>query len=136
MKIEVVQVCRRPPWPFWAVLIVLVWMGLGAAAVLLMAHLDRPVELCLIKRCTGVACPTCGFTRGALSFLQGHVVQAWLFNPLLYSVLAIFFAAAAIRILWGRSVRIYLTSTERSVAWILSLALFLANWIYIIFYVG
>jgi len=37
MKIELVQVCRRPPWPRWVVLIVLVWMGLGAAAVLLMA---------------------------------------------------------------------------------------------------
>ncbi len=136
MKIDVVQVCRRPPWPFWAVLTVLLWMGLGAAAVLLMAHLDRPVELCLIKRCTGIACPTCGFTRGALSFLQGHVVRAWLYNPLLFSVLGLFFAATAVRVIFARSLRISLTGTERLIAWILVFALFLANWIYIIFYVG
>lgn len=136
MKIEVVQVCRRPTCPFWAVLIVLLWMGLGAAAVLLIAHLDRPVELCLIKQCTGVACPTCGFTRGAFSFLQGHVVRAWLYNPLLFSGLGLFFAAAAVRVIFARSLRISLKGTERLIAWILVFALFLANWIYIIFYVG
>ena len=136
MKIDVVQVCRRPPWPFWAVLIVLVWMGLGAAAVLLIVHLDRPVELCLIKRCTGVACPTCGFTRGVLSLLHGQICQAWLYNPLLYSLLVVFFSATAIRVIFARSVRINLTSTERIVAWILAVALFFFNWAYVIVYVG
>ena len=136
MKIEVVQVCRRPPWPLWAVLIVLGWMGLGAAAVLLIAHLDRPVELCLIKRCTGIACPTCGFTRGVLSVLKGHVVQAWLYNPLLFSVLGLFFSATAVRVILARSVRIYLTGTERRIAWILAFALLFVNWAYVIFCVG
>lgn len=136
MKIDVVQVCRRPPWPFWAVLIVLLWMGLGAAAILLMAHLDRPVDLCLIKRCTGAACPTCGFTRGVLSLLHGQICQAWLYNPLLYSLLVVFFSATAIRVIFARSVRINLTSTERLITWILVFALFLANWAYVIFYVG
>ena len=136
MKIEVVQVCRRPPWPFWAVLIVLVWMGLGAAAVLLMAHLDRPVVLCLIKRCTGIPCPTCGFTRGLLSLLHGNITQAWLYNPLLFSVLILFFTAAAVRFLLARSLRVYLTNTERKIAWILSFVLLFVNWAYVIFYVG
>lgn len=136
MKIDVVQVCRRPPWPFWAVLIVLLWMGLGAAAISLMAHLDRPVDLCLIKRCTGAACPTCGFTRGVLSLLHGQICQAWLYNPLLYSLLVVFFSATAIRVIFARSVRINLTSTERLITWILVFALFLANWAYVIFYVG
>lgn len=136
MKIEVVQVCRRPPWPLWAVLIVLVWMGLGAAAVLLMAHLDMPAELCLIKRFTGIACPTCGFTRGVFSLLHGNITQAWLYNPLLFSVLILFFTAAAVRIILGRSVRVYLTDTERQIAWILSFALLFVNWAYVIFYVG
>ncbi len=136
MKIEVVQVCRCPPWPLWAVSIVLVWMGLGAAAVVLIAHLDRPVELCLIKRFTGIACPTCGFTRGVLAVLQGHVVRVWLYNPLLFSVLGLFFAATAVRVIFARSLRVYLTSTERRIAWILAFALLLVNWAYIIFYVG
>jgi hypothetical protein len=33
-------------------------------------------------------------------------------------------------------VRISLTGTERLIAWILVFALFLANWAYVIFYVG
>jgi len=136
MKIKVVQVCRRPPWPLWAVLIVLGWMGLGAAAVLLIAHLDRPVVLCLIKRCTGIPCPTCGFTRGLLSLLNGNITQAWSYNPLLFSVLILFFTAATARIILARSLRVYLTNTERKIVWILSFILLFANWVYVIFYIG
>jgi hypothetical protein len=51
-------------------------------------------------------------------------------------VLGLFFAATAVRVIFARSVRISLTGTERLIAWILVFALFLANWIYIIFYVG
>lgn len=131
-----VHVSRRPPLPLWAVLLVLVWLGFGAGAFLLSAYLNRPVQLCLLKRLAGFACPTCGFTRGALSLLHGQVGQAWLYNPLLYSVLALFFAVIVIRIIFARSVRISLTGTERSVTWILAVALFLANWAYVIFYVG
>jgi hypothetical protein len=136
MKIEMVNVSRRPPWPLWAILIVLVWSTCGLALVWLSAYFHRPVQLCLIKHLTGVACPTCGFTRGALSLLHGHPAQAWLYNPLLYSVLTLFSAAIAIRVIWARRLRISLTSTERSAAWIVAGALFFANWIYVIFYVG
>ena len=136
MKIEMIQVSRRPPWPLWAVLIVLVWSVFGLALVWLSAHFHRPVQLCLVKRLTGVACPSCGFTRGALSLLHGHPAQAWLYNPLLYSVLALLFAATAVRIISARSLRINLTATERSAAWILAEALFFINWVYVIFYVG
>jgi hypothetical protein len=118
------------------VLLILVWLGFGAGVIWLSKYLDRPIQLCLIKRLTGVACPTCGFTRGALSLLYGQVGQAWLYNPLLYSVFAVFFAATAVRIIFARSVRISLTSTERFVAWILGITLFFANWVYVIFYVG
>jgi hypothetical protein len=136
MKIGMIHVSRRPPWPLWAVLIVLVWSALGSALVWLSAYFHKPVELCLVKRLTGVACPSCGFTRGALSLLHGHIAQAWLYNPLLYSVLALFSAAMAVRIIWGRRVSICLTGTERKAAWIVAGALFVANWIYVIFYVG
>jgi hypothetical protein len=71
-----------------------------------------------------------------LSLLHGEIGRAWLYNPLLYSVLALFFAAAAVRAALGRSVRINLTGTERSVVWVVAVALFFANWAYVIFYVG
>jgi hypothetical protein len=136
MKIEMVHVSRRPPWPLWAVLIVFLWSALGLSLVWLSAHFHRPVQLCLFKRLTGVPCPTCGFTRGAISLLGGHIAQAWLYNPLLFLVLALFFAAIAIRIISARSIRINLTGNERSAAWILASVLFFANWAYIVFFVG
>ena len=136
MKIELVRVSRRPAWPYWAVLIVLAWSGLGAAALFLSAYLGRPVQLCLLKRLTGFPCPTCGFTRGALSFLHGHLIQAWLYNPLLYSVLALFAIIVIMRVILARAVRISLTRAERRAAWILALALFFANWAYVVLYVG
>ena len=68
--------------------------------------------------------------------LYGRAAQAWLYNPLLYTVLALFFAALAVRIIWGRRVSISLTSKERKAAWIVAGVLFAANWAYVIFYVG
>ncbi len=135
MNIELIQVSRRPPWPLWAILLVFFWLGLGASAIWLSDYLDHPVQLCLVKRLTGYPCPTCGFTRGLLSLLHGHVIQAWLFNPLLYSVLGLFFIATAIRVIFARSLRINLTRIERLTAWILAIVLFFANWVYVILYV-
>ena len=68
--------------------------------------------------------------------LHGQVAQAWLYNPLLYSVLALFSAAIAVQIIWARRLRISLTSTERPIVWIVASTLFFTNWIYVIFYVG
>jgi hypothetical protein len=136
MKVEIVRVSRWPQWPLWAVLLVLVWLSLGGAAVLLGRYLGHPVGLCLFKQLTGIPCPTCGFTRGVLNVLYGRPGQAWLCNPLLYSVLGIFFAATIVRVLFGRGVRIHLGRAERIIAWIVAIVLFFANWAYIIFYVG
>jgi hypothetical protein len=136
MKIELVHVSRRPPWPLWAVLIVFLWSALGISLVWLSVHFHRPLQLCLIKHLTGVACPTCGFTRGALSLLGGHAAQAWLYNPLLYSAIVLFFATTAVRIIWARRLCINFSGTERKAAWILAGVLFFINWVYVIFFVG
>jgi len=136
MKIEIVHISRRPRWPLWAVLLVLVWSSCGVTLVWLSAHFHQPVQLCLFKRLTGVPCPTCGFTRGAISLLSGHIAQAWLYNPLLYLVLTLFLAVTAVRVIWARSIRINLTDKEHSAIWILAGLLFFANWIYVILFVG
>jgi hypothetical protein len=136
MKVEIVHTSRCPPWPLWAVLVVLIWSVLGIALVWLSSHFHQPVQLCLIKRLTGVPCPTCGFTRGAIALLEGHFARALLYNPLLYLVLGLFFAATAVRIVSARGVRISLTGKERLAAWILAGVLFAVNWVYVIFFVG
>jgi hypothetical protein len=71
-----------------------------------------------------------------MNLLYGRFVQAWLCNPLLYSVLGIFFAVTAVRLVAGRTVRIHLSPAERIVAWIVAVVLFVANWAYVIFCVG
>ena len=136
MKFEVLQVCRRPQWPLWAVLLVLVWLALGGAAVWLSYHFDGPVSLCLFKRVTGLPCPTCGFTRGALCLLRGRPDQTWLKNPLLFSALGLLIAATGVRIIFGRSLRIRLNRAERITAWFIAVVLLAANWVYVILYIG
>ena len=136
MKIELVQVYRRLKWPLWAVLLIFAWMSLGSATIWLGRHFNRPVHLCLLKRFAGFACPTCGFTRGMFALLRGDITHAWLYNPLLFSVLTLFITTTAARILLGRSLRVYLTDSERHIAWILSFALLFVNWAYVILYVG
>jgi hypothetical protein len=115
---------------------VLGWLALGGAAVWLSSHHDRVVTLCLIKRVTGLPCPTCGFTRGVLSLLSGSPGHGWLKNPLLFSVLALFFLATGIRIFFAHAITIRLSRIERAIAWLLAAILFAANWSYVIFYVG
>lgn len=130
------HVSRRPPWPLWAVFVVFVWLALGGTVVWLSARMGRPIYTCLFKRLTGMACPTCGFTRGALCLLHGRIGQAWLYNPLLFSALAVFFAVIVLQVVFARSLRIHLTRTERTIAWVLAVALFCINWAYIVVYVG
>ncbi|UCG58196.1 MAG: DUF2752 domain-containing protein [Phycisphaerales bacterium] len=136
MKIELVGVRRWPLWPLWAVMLVLVWFALGGVTICLSAHLGREVHLCLFKYFTGYPCPTCGFTRGLLAGARGQFIQAWLYNPLLFSLLGLYSGAMVVRILFRRGVRIRLTPAERATTWCGAAVLFAANWVYVILYVG
>jgi hypothetical protein len=71
-----------------------------------------------------------------LHLFSGRIGQAWLYNPLLFSALAIFFAVVLTQMLFARTVRIRLSRRERKIAWLLAIALFSANWVYVILYVG
>lgn len=136
MRAEWVRVRRWPPWPWWSVVLPALWLALGGMVVLLGAATGRAVQLCLFKHFTGCPCPTCGFTRGTLSFLQGHPIRAWLYNPLLFSFLGLFGAAVAIRILLGRGLHVRFTRAEYKAGWIVALVLFALNWLYVILCVG
>jgi len=35
---------------------------------------------------TGVCCPFCGLTRGTFSLLKGNIIEAFLYNPLVFFV--------------------------------------------------
>ncbi len=136
MKLEWTQVRRWPSWAWWSMVLPLLWLVLGGTVLLLGASSGRPLPLCLFKRLTGCPCPTCGFTRGVLSLLQGHPLQGWLYNPLLFSLLGVLTAGVGIRALFGRSLRVQVTPGERIAAWLAALLLALVNWLYVIRYVG
>jgi hypothetical protein len=51
-------------------------------------------------------------------------------------VLAVAGALLAVRVAFGRAVRIRLTRGEQRIAWIVGTALLLLNWAYVIVYVG
>ncbi|MHC4212922.1 MAG: DUF2752 domain-containing protein [Planctomycetota bacterium] len=122
--------------PPWAIILVIVWAVLGWACVGLGAWFNRPVELCLFKNFSGIACPSCGFTRGFLSLIGGNFTQAWLYNPLLYSLVIIFGLVFLVRLIFARAVRISLIGPERKVVWLIAAGLLIANWAYVIFCIG
>ena len=135
----IVQHVQRGQWytrARWPVLLAGLWAGLGISVLALSRHLGRPVQLCLFKRVTGVPCPTCGFTRGVFSLLRGHPVEAWLCNPLLFSFLMVLGSAVAARVLFGQGLEIRLAHRERIACWTVVSVLFVANWLYVIRYVG
>lgn len=136
MTVRCVQSDRRLPWPLWSFALVALWLLLGSANLLLSAATKRHVELCLFKHVTGCPCPTCGFTRGMLSLLHGHPVQAWLYNPLLFSILSVAGVVVLLSLLSGKTLRIALTSRERLAGWGVLSVVFAANWWYVIRYVG
>ena len=136
MKVRRIRVPRRPPWPWWAVFVSLIWLALGGANLLLAEARGYSVQLCLFKHVTGCPCPTCGFTRGTLAFLQGHPVEAWLHNPLLFSFLGLFGAVVGFRLLFGQSLRVELAAAERRATWVVLSVLFVVNWLYVIRCVG
>lgn len=40
------------------------------------------IEICILKRTVGLACPSCGTTRSILHILHGDLISAFFFNPL------------------------------------------------------
>lgn len=40
-----------------------------------------PIDLCLLKSLTGLACPTCGLTRAVCHVLQGDLAGSLAFHP-------------------------------------------------------
>jgi hypothetical protein len=136
MKAGWIPAQRRRAWPWWTILLPLLWMALGGADLLLGAAAGRPVPLCLLQCLTGWPCPTCGFTRGMLAILQGHPFQGWLYNPLLFSALGLWAVALAGRVLLGRSLHVHLTRRERIGAGSIAGVLFVVNWLYVIRCVG
>ncbi len=130
------SVRRLPHWPTWAVVVVTTWLGGVAAAHVLSLYSGREVSLCPMRRFAGIPCPTCGLTRASFLLLEGRLVAAVLQNPLFVIAGGVLLVMLAVRLAIGRAIELKLTPRERIVAGLAALAAVLANWAYVIVYVG
>lgn len=112
----------------------ILWCGALAVVVVLEMTTGRSIPLCMFKRITGMPCATCGSTRAVIALAQGDPLRAFMLNPLVMSLL--FAVPAWLVVRWRRSrtsaeARPW-SGSQRTVACIAFLALFAANWVYVI----
>ena len=87
----------RQRWLAWSL------VGAGVVAVVAALYCFPPGQTSFYPRCafhalTGLQCPGCGGLRAAHQLLHGHVIAAWILNPLVVLGAAGGFAWFAARI--------------------------------------
>ena len=136
VRFEIVKCSRRPGWPLWAVLIVLLWVTLLAITLWAETQYHRPFPLCPFKIATRLPCPTCGGSRGLLSFFHGDIAKGWRFNPLVFTVLIAWGIRVVVRAITARRLRVHFSPAGKKMAWTIVIILLVCNWIYLIRCVG
>ncbi|MBK7877679.1 MAG: DUF2752 domain-containing protein [Planctomycetes bacterium] len=76
-------------------------LAAGALAALLASFLWTPsafpkLQLCWLRRLTGVSCPGCGLTRAFCAISHGDLPGAWSFHPFGF----VFYAGAVTLVVW------------------------------------
>jgi hypothetical protein len=96
------RVSRRPTYPPWAVMLVLVWLALLGAAELVGKSRGTPVILCPFRALTSIPCPTCGTTSMVWALLAGRPVDAFFCNPLMAVLGLVAAGVLLLKILFAR----------------------------------
>jgi len=115
----------------------LLWLAAAVSAIAL-----RPLWLaaaphlrsCIFRSLTGVPCPTCGTTRAATAFLQGHVMTAFANSPLATLAGLLFVVGAPIAVIWTTARWPVPSLSNPLPPWvrIAAVGLIAANWLYLI----
>lgn len=84
---------------------------------------------CLFHSITNIPCPGCGMTRACVSITQGNFLQAYMFNPLAFLLIALALCVALIpnktKYVWER-----LSIKARNWILILILVTCLSTWVF------
>ena len=76
--------------------VVATWLGLAALSIYLFIFEPGKTgffPICMFRALTGFTCPGCGSTRALHQLLHGHVIEAFMLNPLLLIGLPFLFLA-------------------------------------------
>ena len=93
-------------------------------------------SICLFRNVTGGPCPTCGGTRMAVRLSSGEVVGALAMNPMLFGGLILLITLFVLRVGFGLHVGLPESPRARHYWYRGFAAVILANWIYVITWVG
>ena len=133
MKLEVTP--RKRPAPARAALLVGAWAG-GCLSLAALSRVPFLWPACHFREWTGMPCLTCGSTRMLDALLAGRVVEAVLWNPLVFLGLAgitVWVVVTATRMALGRPVRRRVAGRgERLGLWLLGAGLVAAGWAYLV----
>jgi len=88
------------------------WLSLGFVGLVLglrfTALREIPLPPCLLRKFTGIPCPSCGCTRSLLAWSHFNFAQAFFFNPL-------FFVCCVAGLLWAA---LWWTDPARARSWL------------------
>lgn len=120
-----------PEAPRWAIAVVAVWGAVVAGSVWLARKYDANFVLCQFKRLTDRPCPGCGSTRGVLTLIDGRPIDAWLWNPLVMSALAVLASLTLLRAATGKRWVLELDGSARALLLGLTILAVAANWLWL-----
>lgn len=131
MRFRLEPSTRLPRVPWWAVAIIAAWAAGVGSIVALSRAAEREVVLCHFRALTGMPCPTCGSTRAALAAMDGRVLDALLYNPLVVVAGGAVIALLAFRAVTGRVLRFEASRAVVRGLWAVGALLFALNWTYV-----
>ena len=123
----------------WATRFAPVWVSGGFVGMVMGLHWATrwqvPMPQCLLRKFTGIPCPTCGCTRSLLAWSDLDLGAAFRFNPLFFVFclgLLAWFGLWCIERLTGR---LWLARwgavVNRGPVWKVFIALAVVNWLYL-----
>jgi hypothetical protein len=106
------------------------WAALVGIALLLERTGIAEPPVCLIRRTTGIPCAACGGTRATFAILRGDVGAALALNPGVTLLLVLIPAW----LLWRATARRAAPALGAGLTAAIILALFAANWAYVLWH--